>query len=108
MMAEPDRAKAKRASDAMMKIVKIDIDVLQAAFAGTTGGREPSALMPESAGSNLPKTDDSTWPRSTLVNVRFSQARQAATGVRRDKAALFQWVQAPSGNRSSRKQPEQS
>ena len=36
MMAEPDRAKAKRASDAMMKMVKIDIDVLQAALAGTT------------------------------------------------------------------------
>ena len=28
--------------------------------------------------------------------------------VRRGKAALFQWVQAPPGNRSSRKQPEQS
>jgi hypothetical protein len=28
-------------------------------------------------------------------------------GVRREKAALFQWVQAPPGNRSSRKQPEQ-
>ena len=29
-------------------------------------------------------------------------------GVRHDKAALFQWVQAPPGKRSSRKQPEQS
>jgi len=29
-----------------------------------------------------------------------------APGVRRDKAALFQWVKAPPGNRSSRKQPE--
>ena len=37
MMADPDRAKAKRASDAMMKMVKIDIAVLQAAFAGRTG-----------------------------------------------------------------------
>ena len=36
MMAEPDRAKAKRASDAMMKMVKIDIAALRAAFAGTT------------------------------------------------------------------------
>lgn len=35
MMAGPDRAKAKRASDAMMKMVKIDIAVLQAAYAGT-------------------------------------------------------------------------
>jgi hypothetical protein len=26
-------------------------------------------------------------------------------GVRRDKAAPFQWVQAPPGDRSSRKQP---
>jgi predicted 3-demethylubiquinone-9 3-methyltransferase (glyoxalase superfamily) len=36
MMADPDRVKAKRASDAMMKMVKIDIGALQAAFAGTT------------------------------------------------------------------------
>jgi predicted 3-demethylubiquinone-9 3-methyltransferase (glyoxalase superfamily) len=37
MMTSPDRAKAKRASDAMMKMVKIDIAALRAAFAGTTG-----------------------------------------------------------------------
>ena len=36
MMANPDRAKAKRASDAMLKMVKLDIAVLQAAFAGTS------------------------------------------------------------------------
>ncbi|HEV2170234.1 MAG TPA: VOC family protein [Casimicrobiaceae bacterium] len=35
MMADPDRARAKRASDAMMKMVKIDIASLQAAFEGT-------------------------------------------------------------------------
>ena len=34
MMADPDRAKAKRAADAMMKMVKIDIAELQAAYAG--------------------------------------------------------------------------
>ena len=34
MMADPDRAKAKRASDAMMKMIKLDIAALQAAFAG--------------------------------------------------------------------------
>jgi hypothetical protein len=28
--------------------------------------------------------------------------------VRRDKAALFQWVQGPPGDRSSRKQPGQA
>jgi predicted 3-demethylubiquinone-9 3-methyltransferase (glyoxalase superfamily) len=38
MMASPDRAKSKRASDAMMKMVKFDIAALQAAFAGTAGG----------------------------------------------------------------------
>jgi hypothetical protein len=32
----------------------------------------------------------------------------ASIGVRREKAALFQWVQGPPGNRSSRKQSEQS
>ena len=40
IMADPDRAKAKRASDAMMTMVKIDIAVLQAAFAGTAGARD--------------------------------------------------------------------
>jgi len=36
MMASSDRAKAKRASDAMLKMVKIDIAALQSAFGGTT------------------------------------------------------------------------
>jgi len=35
MMASSDRAKAKRASDAMMKMIKIDIAGLKMAFAGT-------------------------------------------------------------------------
>lgn len=34
MMADPDRAKAKRATDAMLKMVKLDISTLQAAFEG--------------------------------------------------------------------------
>ena len=36
MMADPDRVKAKRAGDAMLKMVKIDIAALKAAHAGTT------------------------------------------------------------------------
>lgn len=35
MMADPDRAKAKRVTDAMMKMVKFDIAALKAAYAGT-------------------------------------------------------------------------
>lgn len=35
MMNDPDRAKAKRATEAMLKMVKIDIAALQAAFNGT-------------------------------------------------------------------------
>jgi predicted 3-demethylubiquinone-9 3-methyltransferase (glyoxalase superfamily) len=37
MMADPDRGKVKRATDAMMKMVKLDIAALRAAFAGTSG-----------------------------------------------------------------------
>lgn len=37
MMGDPDRAKAKCASDAMLKMIKFDIAKLQAAFDGTTG-----------------------------------------------------------------------
>jgi len=36
MMANPDRAKAKRATDAMLEMVKIDIAALQAAYSGTS------------------------------------------------------------------------
>ena len=36
MMSDPDRAKAKRASEAMLKMVKIDIATLESAFAGET------------------------------------------------------------------------
>ena len=35
MMADPDKAKSKRASDAMLKMVKLDIATLKAAFDGT-------------------------------------------------------------------------
>ena len=34
MMADTDRVKAKRAADAMMKMVKIDIAALEVAYAG--------------------------------------------------------------------------
>ena len=34
MMADPDRARAKRVADAMMKMVKFDIAALEAAYAG--------------------------------------------------------------------------
>jgi predicted 3-demethylubiquinone-9 3-methyltransferase (glyoxalase superfamily) len=34
MMSDADRSKAKRATDAMMKMIKLDIAALQAAFAG--------------------------------------------------------------------------
>ena len=35
LMADPDRAKAKRTADAMLKMVKLDIAALQKAHAGT-------------------------------------------------------------------------
>ncbi len=41
MMSDPDRARAKRAADAMMKMVKFDIAGLKAAFAGTTATQAP-------------------------------------------------------------------
>lgn len=37
MMTDPDPAKAKRAADAMLKMVKLDIAALHAAFEGRTG-----------------------------------------------------------------------
>jgi hypothetical protein len=55
MMADHDRARAKRAADAMMKMVKIDIAALQAAY-GTPGG---------AAGSLSPVSDERLRSRST-------------------------------------------
>jgi len=46
------------------------------------------------------------WHEPDIL-LRVSRIK-AASGVRRGKAALFQWVQVPPGHRSSRKQPEQS
>jgi predicted 3-demethylubiquinone-9 3-methyltransferase (glyoxalase superfamily) len=37
MMADTDRTRAKRVADVMMKMVKLDIAALQAAYAGTSG-----------------------------------------------------------------------
>jgi len=37
MMVDPDRTKAKRACDAMLKMVKLDIAALKAAYSGTAG-----------------------------------------------------------------------
>jgi predicted 3-demethylubiquinone-9 3-methyltransferase (glyoxalase superfamily) len=37
LMTDPDQAKSKRAADAMLKMVKIDIAALKAAHAGTAG-----------------------------------------------------------------------
>ena len=39
MMGDPDRAKAKRAADAMLKMVKLDIAALEAAYEGTASRR---------------------------------------------------------------------
>jgi predicted 3-demethylubiquinone-9 3-methyltransferase (glyoxalase superfamily) len=39
MMADPDRARAKRATDAMLTMVKLDIAALQAAYEGKEPAR---------------------------------------------------------------------
>ena len=44
-------------------------------------------------------------PAVATVDLRISKPSMSAFHVRRDKAALFQWVQAPPGDRSSRKRP---
>jgi hypothetical protein len=41
--------------------------------------------------------------RKFAPNARIVEIVTSAKGVRREKAALFQWVQIPPGNRSSRK-----
>ena len=46
MMSDADRVKAKRAADAMMKMVKIDIAALQAAFDGLAPERQVAGAWP--------------------------------------------------------------
>ena len=51
-----------------------------------------------------PRTPVLLEPHADLFNDRYAVTlSETAFGVRRDKAALFQWVQVPPGNRSSRK-----
>ena len=49
MMAEPDRAKAKRASDAMMKMVKLDIAAPAGGICRNDGGVSAGSLIPIAA-----------------------------------------------------------
>src|SRR5205823_11876297 len=63
--------------------------------ANPTGGVVPRNELEERPEGAQPLR--SPWPQ-----------RRSAFHVRRDKAALFQWVQAPPGDRSSRKRPEQT
>jgi|SRR5882724_9753494 len=59
--------------------------------------------------SNVPFRDESgkVWNRRKPRQLDASR-RRTAHHVRRDKAALFQRVQTPPGDRSSRKQPGQA
>jgi len=43
MMSDPDEVRSKRASDAMMRMVKLDIAALKAAYEGTSAGGTPRA-----------------------------------------------------------------
>ncbi len=54
------------------------------------------------------KTQTSLGRLRLVIHANGTTGSKSALGVRRGKAALFQWVQVPPGHRSSRKQPEQS
>src|SRR5882672_9156896 len=62
------------------------------------GLASPSTMKVCSAAPGLP-----THQRHALRGCLARREPLSALGVRRDKAALFQWVQGPPGNRSSRK-----
>src|SRR5713101_8980759 len=51
---------------------------------------------------------ESVRARLGVATISADVTDETATHVRRDKAAPFQWVQAPPGDRSSRKRPEQA
>ena len=48
------------------------------------------------------------WPLGATSAAQMGRGETTACHVRRDKAALIQRVQAPPGDRSSRKQPGQA
>jgi hypothetical protein len=80
---------------------------------GNQGLIEPSPFYPRGLlTSNVVAACANAVPSALghlgAMGTRLRQAGTAAVHVRRDKAALFQWVQAPPGDRSSRKRPEQT
>ena len=48
------------------------------------------------------------WPARSGTDPTYSVWREVQDGCAPWKGGAFQWVQIPPGNRSSRKQPEQS
>ena len=78
----------------------------------------PHHLGRSSALQSGPRADHTAAPRlppnfecevlQAAKSRRRNRARMSTNHVRRDKAALFQRVQVPPGDRSSRKQPEQA
>jgi hypothetical protein len=50
-----------------------------------------------------PEVQIAKFAQQPMLDGRSGEVASSALGVRREKAALFQWVQIPPGNRSSRK-----
>ena len=74
---------------------------------GLVGASEGHALPETFAEANLRGPNRITTSGSLVHSTFPGNIRTSASRVRRGKAAPSQWVKAPPGNRSSRKQPEQ-
>ena len=80
-----------------------------AAFAARPRPPAPAPPAPGGVASSLPQA--ATDPLSTTTNKKLfvgSRKDDVRCGCAPCKGGAFQWVQAPPGNRSSRKQSEQS
>ncbi len=67
----------------------------------------PVSLAENNGGLSLCDARAGATPRAAWVTM-YARRQRLFIGVRRDKGGAFQWVQIPPGNRSSRKQSEQS
>jgi hypothetical protein len=71
-------------------------------IAEPSDGAHPTRCCADRPGRAVPPSAERS------VSSRRNSVRMTAHHVRRDKAALFQWVQSPPGDRSSPKQPGQA
>ena len=102
MMSEPDRAKAKRVTDAMLKMVKIDIAALKAAAQAALSRRSarPPALPsgPPMLGAGQVRVPDGAGADARRPPARCDQRRHARRDTKAPPTSCAVTIASPSSS----------